>query len=1172
MADLHKFTTKEVLNKVLLDSSGNSVAALSHTSQEALNAVLDSTNNRLNVSLVGGTISGDVTISGDLTVTGDSAITTNEVIQGTSIIDVTNTEAFLVRKNSDAGDILIVDTTNNQIEMYNQVGINTTPSNALHINHNSSTSFGLYVAHSGGEYSGLAKFYTNSSNNTARSLVEIHNDNSSSDAIIPLKLTQDADGTALQIVGGNVQITSATRNSITKTSSATDSTGGALALQHQTSGNMIDNFGASLDFQIKDNEGSTNTIAKVAGVRDGGDTQGALTFSTFVSGSMTERMRITTVGHVKSSNAGGWFLYNAAPSSTVPAYAFADDTDTGMGQDGANNLTFISGGSKKLQIDSSGATFSDDVNLTSSSSSDSKPLFQIINTDTSNNYGGELQFYKNAAAGSDSDQLGKILFYGNNTASQKTGFASIFAYSDDVSDGTEDGWLRIRTIVSGTNRETLTLRSGNVGIGVNDPTEGKLVVVDSVKSEVVIKTTATATGTEAALMFKTSTGNIDQRKKTGIIHKDVGANGIGDLFFVLDTSDDDGSATVADNTAMVIKNNGNVGIGTTSPATLVEIQGGLTTTGAVLTLSTKEPSIVANDVLGRINFQAPLESDGGDAVLVGASIHALATSGFQAGDNPTDLVFSTAAGETAGEKMRLSSSANGILQIKGNFPAVDLLSSGEQQLNFKDAGNAVESGIKNNSGTMKFYGSSSSSAFRMILDADSRISLSNNDAGVANTVFGSLAGENLVSGAANNVYIGSTAGRQLNNAANDSNVAIGSAAMLGASSGTRTANKNIGIGTQALQNITTGTSNVAVGDVAMLSITTGSNNVALGSGAGDAITTDSRVVAIGAFAYDAMDTSSGHDGTPANGSGNMAIGYNSMTGFTDTNCLRNTAVGFDTMSQGTSHNPQDSVAVGYKALRSINDGDRNTAIGSNALLDIVTGSGSTAVGHDALENTTASECVGVGKGAGQTNTSGINNTFVGTDADSSGNFNYQTALGWQATTDGSYGVAIGMNGIIKYKTARVTLNSYGAGFSADNRAVTPNGVFEIPRYSHISKIWVKVVTLSAGTALYSIFVGSANDEVVGEVIADGVELLGANCATGCITRCEGTETANSDIVASSGGVVGRTWISSINVETDNSPGWMSNATNAIYVACAGTGNNQSDPGADAVLDIGVEYY
>ena len=111
MADLHKFTTKEILNKVLLDSSGTPVAAFSHTTQEALNAVLDTTNNRLNVSIAGGTISGDVTISGDLTVSGGGSLSFDEILEGTQVIDVTNTEAFLVRKNSDGGDVFIVDTT-----------------------------------------------------------------------------------------------------------------------------------------------------------------------------------------------------------------------------------------------------------------------------------------------------------------------------------------------------------------------------------------------------------------------------------------------------------------------------------------------------------------------------------------------------------------------------------------------------------------------------------------------------------------------------------------------------------------------------------------------------------------------------------------------------------------------------------------------------------------------------------------------------------------------------------------------------------------------------------------------------------------------------------------------------------------------------------------------------
>ena len=105
MAGLHDFTTKEVLNKVLLDSSGNAVAAYSHTTQEALNAVLDSANSRLNVKIEGGTISGDVTISGDLTVTGGGDFAYSEVITG----DMRVQKAALSSADYDSNSIIIAE-------------------------------------------------------------------------------------------------------------------------------------------------------------------------------------------------------------------------------------------------------------------------------------------------------------------------------------------------------------------------------------------------------------------------------------------------------------------------------------------------------------------------------------------------------------------------------------------------------------------------------------------------------------------------------------------------------------------------------------------------------------------------------------------------------------------------------------------------------------------------------------------------------------------------------------------------------------------------------------------------------------------------------------------------------------------------------------------------------
>ena len=78
-----------------------------------------------------------------------------------------------------------------------------------------------------------------------------------------------------------------------------------------------------------------------------------------------------------------------------------------------------------------------------------------------------------------------------------------------------------------------------------------------------------------------------------------------------------------------------------------------TSTGKLL-LATSLNDINANDVIGKIEFQAPLEV-GADAISVSASIKAIAQSTFTASSNATDIVFSTGHSETATEKFRITS-------------------------------------------------------------------------------------------------------------------------------------------------------------------------------------------------------------------------------------------------------------------------------------------------------------------------------------------------------------------------------------------------------------------------------------------------------------------------------------------------------------------------------------
>lgn len=74
-----------------------------------------------------------------------------------------------------------------------------------------------------------------------------------------------------------------------------------------------------------------------------------------------------------------------------------------------------------------------------------------------------------------------------------------------------------------------------------------------------------------------------------------------------------------------------------------------------ITLQTSDSSIVANDVLGRLSYASSSETDGGDAILIGGSIYAIAENTFTNSANPTSIVFATASSETATAKLKVTS-------------------------------------------------------------------------------------------------------------------------------------------------------------------------------------------------------------------------------------------------------------------------------------------------------------------------------------------------------------------------------------------------------------------------------------------------------------------------------------------------------------------------------------
>ena len=95
-------------------------------------------------------------------------------------------------------------------------------------------------------------------------------------------------------------------------------------------------------------------------------------------------------------------------------------------------------------------------------------------------------------------------------------------------------------------------------------------------------------------------------------------------------------------------------------------------TPIVLQLKSEEDAIVANEVIGSIEFAAG-DSDGTDGATVAAGIHAIAEDTFSASANATKLVFTAGVSETAAAsataKMTLSSA--GLLTIADDFMMKD---------------------------------------------------------------------------------------------------------------------------------------------------------------------------------------------------------------------------------------------------------------------------------------------------------------------------------------------------------------------------------------------------------------------------------------------------------------------------------------------------------------------
>ena len=899
----------------------------------------------------GGTIDGDLTISGDLTVSGGGSLSFDEIIEGTQVIDITSTEAFLVRKNGDGGDLFTLDTTNSRMLFAGEMRLNDKDGD--------------------GTFGGRIR-YDNSDNELRIEANEVSGDDVAIKGNDAIKF-EDSGGTKMILDGGNLGIgienpdtllhlksTSASKPILKIENEQGGSNPVSIQMLRNTSSPDDDDFIGQIDFRSMNDASTPEEIlyayisSQSTDITDGTE-DGEINFFTMKAGTLINTMTMQSgeVGigdsdpakilSVKATgNDDGISLKNS--SGQFLALIHQQDSDAGMlrlydessttkiafNADSGENSYFNTGGNVGI-----GVTAPDKLLTLGQDAADGAQTayLKILDTDTDTT----------------ADTLLEILWSKYHTGTSAADVASIGGGVEQWS-GTSSNrntYMDFRTVTSGSRTEKMRIHSDGT-----------------------IEAKAHHIKLQSGKELYWGSGGCNIKSLDG-----------SSLNF---NCNDSGVFTM---------------------------MGGVTTTGASLTLSTREPSVVANDVLGQINFQAQLDT-GADSDLVGANIKAMATDTFSDTVNATDLIFSTGASETATEAMRLQSDKAALFsgQIHlGSTNQFRIYSEGSggsdnqiilarlnnlRILNQHDGGN-ISFGTDTSGGA---------SVTNMILDSDSKISLSNNDANTSNTVFGKNAFNDG----------GSDVGA-------DYNVAIGELAMgtgtLGASV------NNVAIGYRALTDITGsgggGDDNVAIGYDSTTSITTGRKNVAIGMNSLKGSTDADQSVVIGALACENGDVDV--DGV-------VAVGFSALNDLTDG--AQNTAIGYKAMSELTSS--ASNVAVGYEALKVLATGSgSNIAIGHGALDEILTGCCNIAIGTNALGNCDGAENenIAIGNNAGLNLDNGINNTIVGANANASvGNANGQIVIGKDVTGANNAFATLGLSTSIK----SIDLTSSSASWSGSS--------------------------------------------------------------------------------------------------------------------------------------------
>ena len=365
---------------------------------------------------------------------------------------------------------------------------------------------------------------------------------------------------------------------------------------------------------------------------------------------------------------------------------------------------------------SSGGSFGGNISLTS----DNAVLSFGADSDIKITHDPDDGLFLKSTATADDNPFVLTLQTGETDIAQDDVLGQILFQAPDEGTGTDaiTSAARIQAISEGdfsssSNATSLELRTATSGV-VGTAAQGSRLTLQS-DANMILKDMDTADGSSPTLTLQSGDTDIAQSDVLGTINFQAPDEGTGtDAILVAagisaESEGDFSSSSNATSLKFTTATSAAAAIGGTDGGEMTLLSNGALllrdkrTTGApTLALQAGRTDVSQGDVLGGIEFSAPVEASGTDAILVGASINAAADADYSSSSNATALQFKTGTSETAATKFYIASSGDIVINSNTN----------NAKLQFQDASNSTGYVIQQ-------IGSSGSPALRFMTSAGS---------------------------------------------------------------------------------------------------------------------------------------------------------------------------------------------------------------------------------------------------------------------------------------------------------------------------------------------------------------------------------------------------------------------------------------------------------------------